>query len=317
MSRLPQIKKTSQVRCLFSEFDPGTCTSTWVEREVNFTDGSLRKPEIGEYEKQHIEKIKERGQGLDPEFLQFLIQKYINKVLKSPVDDHPPPGPNAPKTWNEKREEHKEDTQGQGAQPGRMSRDEAEARKNRARDRSNPHGATKKKGLARSDPNFYTDWTGSESGYPDEKETQHQEPKPKEKEPGPKKKAKVIPFPKHHLTPKDILKYLKALGVKASTVLIFKAGHKASWWSNSFKLWIWHSKRHKDGRWFTGGIAKLMNMTGLSKRTVKRGLKELKDIGVIFERAHGRKGETNTIWELAKDMPHVNAEKRNPKRSKK
>jgi len=198
-----------------------------------------------------------------------------------------------------------------------MSIAKAEARKNGARDRSNPHGATKKKGMARSDPDFYTDWTGSRSEYPDEKETQHQEPTPKEKEPGPKTKAKVIHFPKHHLTPKDILKYLKTMGVKISTLVIFKAGHKASWWGNSIKLWIWHSKRHKDGRWLTVGIEGLVNMTGLSEITVKRGLKELKELGVIFERAHGIKGVSNTIWELAKDMRHVNAEKRNPKRSKK
>ena len=107
------------------------------------------------------------------------------------------------------------------------------------------------------------------------------------------------------------------MGVKISTLVIFKAGHKASWWGNSIKLWIWHSKRHKFGRWFTGGIEGLVNMTGLSERTVKRGLKELKELGVIFERAHGTKGVSNTIWELAKDMRHVNAEKRNPKRSKK
>jgi DNA-binding transcriptional regulator YhcF (GntR family) len=50
--------------------------------------------------------------------------------------------------------------------------------------------------------------------------------------------------------------------------------------------------------------------------TVKRGLKELKDNGVIYKQAHGRKGVSNTIWELAKNMAHVNAWKRKQKGSK-
>ena len=147
------------------------------------------------------------------------------------------------------------------------------------------------------------------------------ESKPEKKERGgddlPGKKAQVIPFPKRHKTPRDLVKLLKTEGVKKSSVVLFRAQHKASWWSNSSKLWVWHQKRHKDGRWFTGGIAKLMDMTGLSEMTVKRGLAELKAIGVIFERAHGRKGVTNTIWELALDKRHVNAEKRKPKKPKK
>lgn len=121
---------------------------------------------------------------------------------------------------------------------------------------------------------------------------------------------------KRHKTPKDILKYLKTKGVKKSTVLLFKATHKASWYSHSTNLWVWHQKRHKLGRWCTCGNERLMGMTGLSKNVVGSGLKELKAIGVIFKRAHGRKGVTNTIWELALNMRHVNDEKRNPKRWK-
>jgi len=120
-----------------------------------------------------------------------------------------------------------------------------------------------------------------------------------------------------NLDPEVVESIVKTEGVKKSSVVLFRAQHKASWWSNSSKLWVWHQKRHKDGRWFTGGIAKLMDMTGLSEMTVKRGLAELKAIGVIFERAHGRKGVTNTIWELALDKRHVNAEKRKPKKPKK
>ncbi|MBA7709651.1 hypothetical protein ES703_118573 [subsurface metagenome] len=96
MSNLTQIKKTSQEPYTLYKFNPGTFTCSLVEVEPPTTFKSLRKPEIGEYEKQHIKKIKEHGQGLDPETLQSMIQTYINKVLRNPVDDNPQPGPNAP-----------------------------------------------------------------------------------------------------------------------------------------------------------------------------------------------------------------------------
>jgi len=147
------------------------------------------------------------------------------------------------------------------------------------------------------------------------------ESRPEKKERGgdvlPGKKAQVIPFPKRHNTPRDLVKLLKTEGAKKSSVVLFKAQHKASWYSHSSKLWVWHQKRHKDGRWCTCGNERLMEMTGLCDKWIREGLKELKAIGVIFKRAHGRKGVTNTIWELAKDMPHVNAEKRKPKKPKK
>jgi len=295
MNTLSQIKKTSQEPYTIYKFNPATFTCSLVEVEPPTTFKPLRKPEIGEHEQRHIRKIKREGRKLDTETLQTLIQSYINSVLNSPVDDHPPPGPNAPKPWTEKGIEHKEDTQGQEAKPGTMSIDDAEARKNRAREeryrvmqqrpvktRTEPLEAPKKQEVAKK-----------------------------------KAKAKVIAFPKHHLTPKNILKYLKTMGVKQTSLVIFKAVHKASWWSNSSKLWIWHSKRHKWGRWCTVGIEGLVNITGLCEKCIRKGLKELEDNDVIFKRAHGRKGVSNTIWELALDMRHVNAEKRNPKRSKK
>jgi len=121
---------------------------------------------------------------------------------------------------------------------------------------------------------------------------------------------------KHHKTPRDLLKFLKAMGVRKSSLVIFKALHKSSWYSHSSKLWVWHSKRHRYGRWCTCGIDGLVDITGLSEKCVKLGLKELKDKGVIYKRAHGRKGVSNTIWELGWKMDHVNAWKRKPKGSK-
>jgi len=127
MSKLPQIKKTSQEPYTLYKFNPGTCTCSLIEVEPPISFKPLRKPEIGEYEKQHIEKIKEHGQGLDPETLQSLIQTYINNVLNSPVDDNPPPGPNAPENkpinpTNQTKE-----------QPGEEKKDVATTPKKRAK----------------------------------------------------------------------------------------------------------------------------------------------------------------------------------------
>ncbi len=142
--------------------------------------------------------------------------------------------------------------------------------------------------------------------------------------PGPGEKKAVATAPKKRgkvkrlkVAPAGVVKYAKKMGVKRSSVVIFRALYRGSWWSNSSKLWVWHEPKHRDGRWNTGGLADLVDRTGFCEKWVKKGLKELQDIDVIYKRAHGRKGVTNTIWELPKDKRHVMAWKRKPKRPKK
>ncbi|MBA7540811.1 hypothetical protein ES705_33114 [subsurface metagenome] len=130
----------------------------------------------------------------------------------------------------------------------------------------------------------------------------------------PKKEAKVKRL---KVAPGDVVKYAKDQGVKRSSVVIFRGLYRGSWWSNSSKLWVWHEPKHRNGRWNTGGVDDLVDRTGFSEKTVRSGLKELQDIDVIYKRAHGRQGVTNTIWELPKDKRHVMAWKRKPKRPKK
>ncbi|MBA7615710.1 hypothetical protein ES703_22999 [subsurface metagenome] len=130
----------------------------------------------------------------------------------------------------------------------------------------------------------------------------------------PKKRAKVRRL---KVAPHDCVKYAKEKGAKKSSVVIFRALYRGSWWGNSSKLWVWHEPKHRDGRWNTGGLAGLVDRTGFCDKWVGKRLKELQDIGVIYKRAHGRKGVTNTIWELPKEKPHVMAWKRRPKKRKK
>ncbi|MBA7686790.1 hypothetical protein ES703_95248 [subsurface metagenome] len=304
MNKLTQLKNTSQARYKFSKFNPGTNTSTWVEREINITDGSLRKPEIGEYEKRHIEKIKERSKGLNPEILQSIIQAYKNKVLRNPVDDHPPPGPNAPKQWSEKREEHKKDTQRQEAKPRRMSIAKAEARKNGATDGYHAHGATKKKDLKRGDPGFYTDWTGSESEYPDEKETQHQEPTPKEKEPGPKTKAKLLHLPNYPKPPQEIWDWCKDHYWAGEWKRILRALHKYSLYRKRNEDKYYHGKSERKNRQYILGQIWLADKLEISRKTVEKWLHRFEDDGIIYIPQRGRFDRGASLIELAYTEAH-------------
>ena len=142
--------------------------------------------------------------------------------------------------------------------------------------------------------------------------------------PGPGEKKAVATAPKKSgkvrrlkVAPRDCVKYAKEKGAKKSSVVIFRALYRGSWWSNSSKLWVWHEPKHRNGRWNTGGVDGVVDRTGFAERTVKRGLKELRDAGVIYLRHRGYPGEGNSIYELPKKKPHVMAWKRKPKRPKK
>ena len=142
--------------------------------------------------------------------------------------------------------------------------------------------------------------------------------------PGPGEKKAVATAPEKEakvkrlkVAPGDVVKYAKKEGVKRSSVVVLRGLYRGSWWSNSSKLWVWHEPKHRDGRWNTGGLADLIDRTGYVINTVCDGLKELREAGVIYKRAHGRKGVTNAIYELPKDKRHIMAWKRKPKRPKK
>ena len=142
-------------------------------------------------------------------------------------------------------------------------------------------------------------------------------PGPGEKKAVPAASEKEAKVRRLKVAPGDVVKYAKDQGVKRSSVVILRGLYRGSWWSNSSKLWVWHEPKHRNGRWNTGGVADLVDRTGLCEKWVREGLKELKDIDVIYKRAHGRPGVTNTIWELPKEKSHVMAWKRKPKKPKK
>ncbi|MBA7605677.1 hypothetical protein ES703_12811 [subsurface metagenome] len=370
MSNLPQFKNTSQEPFTLYKFHPGTCTCSLIEVEPPTSFKTLRKPEIGEYEKRHIEQIKSRAGNLDPEILKSIIQAYKNNVLRSPVDDHPPPGPNAPKQWSEKREEHKEDTQRQEAKPGRMSIVKAEASKNGATDgysthdatkkkelkRGDPdfytdwtgsrseypdeketqhqepkprekepgpktkakaeaskngatdgystHDATKKKDLKRGDPGFYTDWTGSRSEYPDEKETQHQEPKPREKEPGPKTKAKLLNFPKYPTPPKEIWDWCKDHYPKGNGKRIVRALHKWHLYRERSEDKHYHGKSKRKNRQYVYGQQWLADKLGIPRSKIEKWFHIFEDDGIIYIPQRGRFDRGASLIELAYTEGH-------------
>jgi len=288
MSSLTQNKKTCQARYKFSEFNPGTCTSTWVEREINITYGSLRKPEIGENEQRHIRKIKREARKLDPETLQTLIQTYINNVLNSPVDDHPPPGLNAPKHWTEKGIEQKEDTQSQEAEPGRMSKDEAEARKNRAREEH--HRVM--------------------SQRPVKTRTEPTEPPPKQEKARPKAKAKVIKFPKYPTPPEEIWDFCKAHYLRGEKKKIVRGLHKWHLYRERREDKNYHGKSKRKNRQYVWGQQWLADKLKLHINTIQKAFDKFEADGIIYVCQRGYKDRGASIIELAYTEAHRRINKR-------
>ncbi len=141
-----------------------------------------------------------------------------------------------------------------------------------------------------------------------------QEPEKKAVPAAPEKEAKVG---RPDVPPRDVVKYAKEKGVKRSSLVILRGLYRGSWWGNSSKLWVWHEPKHRDGRWNTGGVDGLVDRTGLCEKTVRSGLKELREARVIYRRHYGRPGEGNSIYELPKKKGHIMAWKRKPKHPKK
>jgi len=178
----------------------------------------------------------------------------------------------------------------------------------------NPHGATKKKGLTTTDPGFYKEWTGSRSGYPDEKETQHQEPKPKPKEPGPKTKAKLIPFPKYPTTPKDWMKYAEKVVGGSNVKPIGKQIYRRSKRMYLNNVPHYPKETTRRGCYYFCGVEYMARVAGVSVPTVIRVLNLLAEAKLIYIRYHGYKGRGCSIIEVPPNMKLVMKWRREHKR---
>jgi len=288
MNSLPQIKKTSQATYGFYKYHPGTRTCSLVEREINITYGSLRKPEIGGHEQRQIRKIKREARKLDPETIQSLVQTYINNVLNSPVDDHPPPGLNAPKPWTGKGIEHKKDTQRQGEEPRRDSIDDAEASKNRAREEQ--YRVMQQRPVkTRTEP--------------------LKAPKKQEK-PGPKKKAKVLYLPLYPTPPKQVLDKCKELYGLGEWKRILRGIHKYSWYRKRNEDKYYPGKSERRNRQYVLGQIWLAKHTGVTRRNLRKWLYRFEADGVIYIPYKGYKDRGASIIELAYTEAHRRMNKR-------
>jgi hypothetical protein len=174
----------------------------------------------------------------------------------------------------------------------------------------NPHGDTKKKGLTRSDPNYYTNWTGSRSGYPDEKEIQHQEPKPKEKEPGPKTKARVLYLPLYPTPPKEIWDWCKDHYTWGEWKKILRALHKYSLYRKRNEDKYYHGKSERKNRQYIRGQVWLAKKLEVNRLTVRKWLYRFEADGVIYICQRGYIDRGASIIELAFTERHRRMNKR-------
>lgn len=174
----------------------------------------------------------------------------------------------------------------------------------------NPHGATKKKGLKTTDPGFYEEWTGSESGYPDEKEIQHQEPTPKEKEPGPKTKAKVLYLPLYPTPPKEIWDWCKDHYAWGEWKKILRALHKYSLYRKRNEDKYYHGKSERKNRQYIRGQVWLAKKIEVNRLTVRKWLYRFEADGVIYICQRGYIDRGASIIELAFTERHRRMNKR-------
>ena len=172
-------------------------------------------------------------------------------------------------------------------------------------DRSNPHGATRKKGIKRGEPGFYTDWTGRESEYPDETEIQHQEPTPREKEPGPKKKAKLLHFPKYPTAPTDWMKYAEKVVGGSNLKPIARQLYRRSKRMYLKNVPHYPKETTRRGCYYFCGVEYLARVAGVSVPTVIRVLTLLAEAKLIYIRYHGFKRRGCSIIELPPNMKLV------------
>jgi len=174
----------------------------------------------------------------------------------------------------------------------------------------NPNGTKKKKGLKPSDPGYLTDWTGSESRRPGEKESQYQEPKPREEEPGPKTKAKVLYLPLYQTPPKEVLDKCKELYGLGEWKRILRGLHKYSWYRKRNEDKYYPGKSERRNRQYVLGQIWLAKHIGVTRRNLRKWLDRFEADGVIYIPYHGWKERGASIIELAFTEGHRRMNKR-------
>lgn len=168
----------------------------------------------------------------------------------------------------------------------------------------NPHGGTKKKSVSRSDPGFYKDRTTYRSGYPDEKEIQHQETKPREKEPGPKTKAKLLHLPKYPKPPQEPWDWCKDHYWAGEWKRILRALHKYSLYRKRNEDKYYHGKSERKNRQYFLGQIWLAKKIGVTRATVEKWLHRFEDDGIIYIPQRGRFDRGASLIELAYTEAH-------------
>ncbi|GAJ12597.1 unnamed protein product, partial [marine sediment metagenome] len=174
----------------------------------------------------------------------------------------------------------------------------------------NPHGATKKKGLTPSDPGFYENWPGGRSGYPDEKEIQHQEPEPREEEPGPKTKAKVLYLPLYPTPPKEIWDWCKDHYTRGEWKRILRGLHKYSLYRKRCEDKYYHGKSERKNRQYVLGQVWLADKLGITRKNLRKWLYRFESDGIIYVCQRGRFDRGASIIELAYTEGHRRLNKR-------
>jgi len=147
------------------------------------------------------------------------------------------------------------------------------------------------------------------------------DPIPLERKPEPaKKQGRVVPFPKEkrpkvraNKTPADIVKYASKLLYQGQWLKVLQIMYAVSKYMNVKIFEHYPGKYDRKGRYYYQGIDKLIKLTGLSGRTIRRQLQWMKKQGLIRLCHRGYPGQGSSIWELALNMKQVFAWRKNPK----
>jgi len=292
MNNLQQIKKTSQANYKLHKFHPGTKTSSWVDWEPPPSFKPLRYHAIEEYFNRQIRKIKREGRKLEPKDLQNLINRYTKNFLVYPEDDLIDAHNRAMRNEPVEPSEQVKDNQGQREETRSNSIDDAEARKNRAREEQ--YRVMQQK--------------------PVKTRTEPLEAPKKQEKARPKKKAKILKFPKYPMPPTDWMKYVgKVMGRK-----IWKPIGRQIY-RRSKRMYLkdvpnYPKETRRRGCYYFCGIEYLARMSGVDKRTVIRVLNDLAEAKLIYIRYHGFKGRGCSIIEVPPNMKLVMKWRREHKR---
>jgi len=288
MNNLSQIKKTSQAHYQHFIFDPGTHTCSLVEVEPPTSFKATRYHAIEEYFNRQIRKIKREGRKLDPEDLQSLINRYTKNLLIYPEDDLIDAHNRAMRNEPVKPSEQVKDTQGQREEPRGKSIDEAEERKNRAREEQ--YRVMQEKPVkTRTEPTLA----------------------PKRQEATKKKaKAKIIKFPKYLSTPEEIIKWCKDRYKRGEWRRILRALHKYCKYRKRCEDKYYPGKSKRQNRQYVYGQQWIAGKIGVNRDTIQVWFKQFEVDGIIYITYRGYKDRGASIIELAYTESHRRMNKR-------